>query len=166
LPSANAAHLCKVNYYKTSTRNVKNEATGQGKKQPVYQIETSFPMGTEKSVFMIEFFFKLKAAEAMAIRWHMGGFDDAVRGGSFSIAGPSNAIRCRQLSLATFRPPIDRMQNAKIKEERTWRPTPISVPVRKGRLPRAGLMERAARFNIFDGACSRCACSRWARLWA
>lgn len=79
--------LCKVNYYKTSTRNVKNEATGQWERQPFYQIEDSFPYGHgEKSVYMIENFFKLKAPEAMAIRWHMGGFDDAVKAGSFSIA--------------------------------------------------------------------------------
>ena len=25
--------------------------------------------------------------EAVAIRWHMGGFDDAVRGGSFAMSG-------------------------------------------------------------------------------
>jgi HD superfamily phosphohydrolase YqeK len=79
--------LCKVNYYKVSTRNVKNEATGQWEKQPFYQVEDSFPYGHgEKSVYMIESFFKLKAPEAMAIRWHMGGFDDAVKAGSFSIA--------------------------------------------------------------------------------
>ena len=35
---------------------------------------------------MIEQFFRLRAPEAMAIRWHMGGFDDAVKGGSFSIS--------------------------------------------------------------------------------
>ena len=29
---------------------------------------------------------RLKTAEAVAIRWHMGGFDDAARGGSFAIS--------------------------------------------------------------------------------
>ena len=29
---------------------------------------------------------RLKPVEAMAIRWHMGGFDDAARGGNFSIS--------------------------------------------------------------------------------
>ena len=29
---------------------------------------------------------RLKTEEAVAIRWHMGGFDDAVRGGSFVIS--------------------------------------------------------------------------------
>ena len=79
--------LCKVNFYKVSTRNVKNEVTGQWEKQPFYQVEDSFPFGHgEKSVYMIERFFRLKGPEAMAIRWHMGGFDEAVKGGSFSIS--------------------------------------------------------------------------------
>jgi len=79
--------LCKVNFYKVSMRNVKNEVTGQWEKQPFYQVEDSFPFGHgEKSVYMIERFFRLKGPEAMAIRWHMGGFDEAVKGGSFSIS--------------------------------------------------------------------------------
>jgi hypothetical protein len=77
--------LCKVNYYKASTRNVKNETTGQWEKQPFYLVNDTFPYGHgEKSVFLIERFMRLKTSEAMAIRWHMGGFDDSVRGGSFS----------------------------------------------------------------------------------
>lgn len=79
--------LCKAQFYKVSTRNVKNEATGQWEKVPYYSVEDSFPYGHgEKSVFLIERFVRLKTSEAMAIRWHMGGFDDAVRGGSFSIS--------------------------------------------------------------------------------
>ena len=79
--------LCKTNYYKVSMRNVKNEITGQWEKQPFYQVEDSFPFGHgEKSVYMIERFFKLSGPEAMAIRWHMGGFDEAVKGGSFAIS--------------------------------------------------------------------------------
>ena len=79
--------LCKVNFYKASTRNVKNEATGQWEKVPYYSVEDQFPYGHgEKSVFLIERFMRLKTEEAVAIRWHMGGFDDAVRGGSFAIS--------------------------------------------------------------------------------
>lgn len=79
--------VCKVSYYKESTRNVKNDKTGQWEKQPFYQVEDSFPFGHgEKSVYMIERFLRLKPAEAMAIRWHMGGFDEAVKGGSFAIS--------------------------------------------------------------------------------
>lgn len=69
--------LCKAQFYKVSTRNVKNEQTGQWEKQPFYAIEDSFPYGHgEKSVFLIERFMRLKIEEAMAIRWHMGGFED------------------------------------------------------------------------------------------
>ena len=79
--------LCKVNFYKASTRNVKNEATGQWEKVPFYTVEDQFPYGHgEKSVFLIERFMRLKTEEAVAIRWHMGGFDDAARGGSFAIS--------------------------------------------------------------------------------
>lgn len=69
--------LCKAQFYKTSTRNVKNDETGQWEKVPYYSIEDTFPYGHgEKSVFLIERFMRLKLDEAMAIRWHMGGFDD------------------------------------------------------------------------------------------
>jgi len=69
--------LCKAQFYKVSTRNVKNDETGQWEKVPYYSIEDSFPYGHgEKSVFLIERFMRLKLEEAMAIRWHMGGFDD------------------------------------------------------------------------------------------
>ncbi|WP_071432415.1 hydrolase [Angelakisella massiliensis] len=79
--------LCKAQFYKVSTRNVKNEQTGQWEKKPYYVVEDSFPYGHgEKSVFLIERFVRLKPAEATAIRWHMGGFDEACRGGSFAIS--------------------------------------------------------------------------------
>ena len=85
--------VCKINYYKTSMRNVKNEETGQWEKQPFYQVEDSFPYGHgEKSVYLIERFVKLKVPEAMAIRWHMGGFDDSAKAGSFSINSSNNGL--------------------------------------------------------------------------
>ena len=79
--------LCKAQFYKVSSRNVKNEETGKWEKVPFYQIEDVFPYGHgEKSVYLIERFIRLKPAEATAIRWHMGGFDEAARGGSFAIS--------------------------------------------------------------------------------
>ena len=79
--------VCKAQFYKVSSRNVKNERTGQWEKVPYYVIEDAFPYGHgEKSVFLIERFVRLRPAEATAIRWHMGGFDDAARGGNFSIS--------------------------------------------------------------------------------
>lgn len=79
--------VCKAQYYKVSTRNVKNDETGVWEKHPFYMVEDAFPYGHgEKSVFLIERFMHLKTEEAVAIRWHMGGFDDAARGGCFAIS--------------------------------------------------------------------------------
>ena len=79
--------LCKAQFYKVSTRNVKNEDTGKWEKQPFYAVEDKFPFGHgEKSVFLIERFMRLKTYEAMAIRWHMGGFDDTAKSGGFAIS--------------------------------------------------------------------------------
>ncbi|MCI1991352.1 MAG: HD domain-containing protein [Oscillospiraceae bacterium] len=79
--------ICKAQFYKKGTRNFKNEETGQWEKRPYYSIQDSYPYGHgEKSVFLIERFMRLRASEAIAIRWHMGGFDDAVKGGNFSIS--------------------------------------------------------------------------------
>lgn len=78
--------LCKAGFYTVEMRNRKNEQ-GKWEKVPFYAIDDRFPYGHgEKSVFLIERFMRLKNEEAVAIRWHMGGFDDAVRGGSFSLA--------------------------------------------------------------------------------
>lgn len=68
-------------------RNVKNEETGQWEKQPYFSVEDMFPYGHgEKSVFLIERFMRLKTSEAMAIRWHMGGFDDTAKSGGYAIS--------------------------------------------------------------------------------
>lgn len=84
--------VCKANFYKISQRNVKNEETGKWEKQPFFQVEDQFPYGHgEKSVFLIERFMRLRTEEAVAIRWHMGGFDDAARGGSYAISGAFEA---------------------------------------------------------------------------
>lgn len=79
--------LCKAQFYKISTRNVKNDETGVWEKRPFFSVEDSFPYGHgEKSVFLIERKMRLKLDEAMAIRWHMGGFDDTARSGGFALS--------------------------------------------------------------------------------
>lgn len=79
--------ICKAQYYKVSTRNVKNDETGQWEKVPFYSVDDSFPYGHgEKSVFLIERFMRLKVEEAVAIRWHMGGFDDSVKAGGYALS--------------------------------------------------------------------------------
>ncbi len=77
--------VCKVNYYVTEMRNVK-EGT-EWVKKPFFKVEEKFPYGHgEKSVFIITQYMRLTAEEAMAINWHMGGFDERVRGGSFALS--------------------------------------------------------------------------------
>lgn len=79
--------ICKAGFYELSFRNAKNAVSGEWEKVPYYTIDDKFPYGHgEKSVYLIERFLRLKTEEAVAIRWHMGGFDDSVKAGSFSLA--------------------------------------------------------------------------------
>lgn len=72
--------VCKANYYKQDTRNVK--VNGVWEQVTYYTVEDQYPYGHgEKSVDIIRNFIELTQEEKMAIRWHMLGFDDAARGG-------------------------------------------------------------------------------------
>lgn len=74
--------VCKANFYKVEMRNTKDE-NGNWVKVPYYTVDDQLPYGHgEKSVYIVSGFMKLSREEAFAIRWHMGGFDDAVKGGS------------------------------------------------------------------------------------
>ena len=75
--------LCKVNFYKQELKNVK--VNGHWTTQLGYCVDDSFPIGHgEKSVIMLQRHMKLTDEEIASIRWHMGGFDSAVRGGDMS----------------------------------------------------------------------------------
>ena len=64
--------LCKVNFYKTSFRNAKDE-NGKWVSVPYYTIEDSLPYGHgEKSVYIASGYMRLTRDEAFAIRYHMG----------------------------------------------------------------------------------------------
>lgn len=64
--------MCKINVYKTSMRNVKDD-NGNWTKVPFYQFEDNLPYGHgEKSVYMISGYMRLSRDEAFAIRYHMG----------------------------------------------------------------------------------------------
>ena len=77
--------VCKVNTYKTEYRNVKVE--GVWTQQPYFTVDDDLPYGHgEKSVYMINGFIRLTREEAIAINWHMGGFDSRVKGGSYSLS--------------------------------------------------------------------------------
>ena len=78
--------ICKINYYKVSQRNVKNKDTGSWEQVNYYSVEDQLPYGHgEKSVYIISGFLRLTREEAMAINWHMGGFDERARG-SFTVS--------------------------------------------------------------------------------
>ena len=78
--------LCKIHFYQPGTRNVKNPDTGRWETVPTYVIDERFPIGHgEKTNFIIQNYMKLKPEEAIAIRWHMGEFDNAVKGGDRSL---------------------------------------------------------------------------------
>ena len=80
-------------------RNVKNDETGVWEKVPFFQVEDAFPYGHgEKSVFLINWFMRLSVEEAMAIRWHMGGFDDSAKAGGYAM---SEAFRMYPLAVMT-----------------------------------------------------------------
>ena len=67
--------VCKINCYKVDEKNVK--VGNEWVKKPYYAYDDPLPYGHgEKSVYMISGFIKLSREEAMAINWHMGGYDD------------------------------------------------------------------------------------------
>jgi len=67
--------LCKINVYKKSYRNVKDE-NGKWVQVPSYEFHDELPYGHgEKSVYIISGFMKLSRDEAFAIRYHMGFSD-------------------------------------------------------------------------------------------
>lgn len=78
--------LCKANYYSVEMRNKKNEQTGQWEKVPFYIVDDQLPYGHgEKSVYIISAYMKLSREEAMAIRWHMGGYEPSAKLGDPSL---------------------------------------------------------------------------------
>lgn len=76
--------ICKANFYKKGTRNVKEN--GQWVTKEIFEIDEKFPCGHgEKSVIILQNFIRLEAEEIYAIRAHMGGFDTSVKGGDYFI---------------------------------------------------------------------------------
>jgi len=66
--------VCKVNTYTVDYRNQKVD--GQWIQVPYYAYNNTLPYGHgEKSVYIISGFMRLTREEALAINWHMGGFD-------------------------------------------------------------------------------------------
>lgn len=90
--------LCKANFFIKQIRNVKIPGEKRWEEEESYGIEDHLPMGHgEKSVFLAMRHVLLTDEEALAIRWHMGGYDDAAR--SF-ISGRSQSDAYRVYPLA------------------------------------------------------------------
>jgi len=69
--------LCKVDMYVKGFRNKKID--GKWEQVEIWEVKDQLPMGHgEKSVYIINKFMQLSDEEALAIRWHLGGFDTAV----------------------------------------------------------------------------------------
>lgn len=77
--------VCKISTYKQELRNVKID--GEWVQKPYFVVDEELPYGHgEKSVYILSGFIKLSREEAMAINWHMGGFDPRVLGGSYALS--------------------------------------------------------------------------------
>ena len=88
--------LCKVNFYVPEWKNKKVYSENGSKRDEGgkfdwevdqgYSVDDKFPYGHgEKSAYVIGLFMKLTVDELMAVRSHMGSFDDSVNGGSYSL---------------------------------------------------------------------------------
>jgi hypothetical protein len=84
--------VCKINIYETSYRNQKktDEKTGKEllnkrglpiwEKIEYYMVNDTLPLGHgEKSVIILQRLLPLTIDEIIAIRWHMGGYDDLTK---------------------------------------------------------------------------------------
>ena len=86
--------VCKANFYKQEKKNVKNPNTGMWEEKLIWKIDEKIPLGHgEKSCMILQWFIKLSIEELLAIRWHMGGFDSAVKGGDYGLSKAQDASK-------------------------------------------------------------------------
>lgn len=79
--------VCKANFYKKGFRNVKDDETNQWVRKEIWEIDDQLPLGHgEKSCLLIQRYMKLTVDEVLAIRWHMGAFDCAAKGGDYGLS--------------------------------------------------------------------------------
>lgn len=90
--------VCKAGCYHLEDRRRKNPDTDRWETYQRYAFRDPLPLGHgEKSVFLIQRHMDLTDEEALAIRWHMGAYDEAYRGGSRALGA---AMDCCALVLA------------------------------------------------------------------
>lgn len=77
--------VCKADAYKVEKKNQKQK-DGSWQQVDAYGYTNNFPVGHgEKSIIQIMRHIYLTEEEVLAIRWHMGAFDNAVKGGSYDM---------------------------------------------------------------------------------
>ncbi len=85
--------LCKVNFYRKARKNKKME-DGRWITVEAYEVNDELPLGHgEKSLFLlVHHGVELTQEEALAIRWHMGAWDQSTRdfGASQALTGAMN----------------------------------------------------------------------------
>jgi HD superfamily phosphohydrolase YqeK len=80
--------ICKTYFYKKEIKNKKID--GFWREVEGYTINDKMPLGHgEKSAIMLQSFITLSLPEMLAIRWHMGGFDSAAKGGDYGLSKAS-----------------------------------------------------------------------------
>lgn len=85
--------VCKADMYVRVPRNVKN-ADGKWVIKYVWEVDEEIPLGHgEKSCILIQRYMPLATDELLAIRWHMGGFDSASRGGDWSMSRAQEKVK-------------------------------------------------------------------------
>lgn len=84
--------VCKVGVYHLEDRRRKNTDTGRWETYQGYVFRDPLPLGHgEKSVFLIQRHMDLTDEEALAIRWHMGAYDNAVKGDGRALSAAMEA---------------------------------------------------------------------------
>ena len=72
--------VCKVECYRLETKRRKNPETGRWEDYEGYTYKDPMPLGHgEKSLYLIQRHMDLLPEEALAIRWHMGAYDNAAK---------------------------------------------------------------------------------------
>lgn len=84
--------VCKVNCYHTENRRRKNPDTGFWEDYRAYAFRDPLPLGHgEKSLYLIQRHMDLEPEEALAIRWHMGAYDNAAKGDGRALSAAMEA---------------------------------------------------------------------------
>ncbi len=79
--------VCKIDFYEIYFRNVKDDKTGKWNKEAAYKVNELLPIEhSSKSQYIVRSFLDLSREESVAILSHMGSFDKAALGGSFTIS--------------------------------------------------------------------------------